>query len=115
MRLSIKAKKPQVLLENIQTFLSANPLLDYTVTQKEHNVYEFIPKEENPLTKSVLFFYLKPLGSKIYLRGEFTQESKNTSLNYSITGTLITAFLHHFKNDIIRLSILSKKPKAILS
>lgn len=114
MRLSIKAKRPQALLEDIQTFLSANALSAYKITPKEHHIYELTSKETASSAKSALFFYLKPLGSKVYIRGEFTQDSTDTSLNYSITGNLITALLHHFKDDIIRLSILSKKPKKVL-
>jgi len=108
MRLSIKAKKTEVLLDEIQSFLMANSE-EWSYSNISEDKINFTPAEKELQGKSSVFFYIKSLGNKKYIRGEFTNDSTDKELNNRVTGKLIELLFNHFSEDIIRLSILKKK------
>lgn len=107
MRLSIKTKKPEELLEKINTFLNGHIEWE-ALPMTEHNV-KYTPNKKEYNHQAFVYFYIKELGTQKYIRAEFTDESTNVFLNDIILGGLISLLFHYFKDDIIRLSILKKK------
>ena len=107
MRLSIKTKKTEELLEKIYTFLNNHTEWEAVPVTKDNVKYTPTKKEYN--RQAFVYFYIKQLETKKYIRAEFTNESTNAFLNDIILGGLISLLFHYFKDDIIRLSILKKK------
>ncbi len=106
MRLSIKSKDPHMLLEKIQHFLHSNSNFGWHMVTNKDGLAEFTPKDGMFQDKTSMYFYLRPLGNKVYLRGEFTKNSTDPFLNNSILGMLIGTLLNNFRSDITRLSVL---------
>ncbi len=66
MRLSIKTKKPEELLEKINTFLNGHIEWE-ALPMTEHNV-KYTPNKKEYTHQAFVYFYIKELGTKKYIR-----------------------------------------------
>lgn len=112
MRLSIKAKKAEELLDKIQFFFS-NRIEQWQCLSDSENKMVITPLEKELFNNTSIFFYIKLLGNKKYIRAEFTNNSNDKKLNNRVLGNLVELFFNHFNEDIIRLSILKKKKQIL--
>src|SRR5690606_5620511 len=107
MRLSIKIKKSEERLEKIDTVIYDH--IECEALPRSQTNVKHTPKKKEQNHKAIVYFYIKELGTKKYIRAVFTDESTNVFLNDIILGGLISLLFHYLKDDIIRLSILKKK------